>query len=107
MPEIRDFWIYLLVMAGITYLIRALPFALCKGKVKSRFIKSFLAYIPYTVLGAMTFPAILYATDSRVSAAAGLAVAIVQALRRKCLLLVAVSACITVYIIELIMRITV
>lgn len=105
MSEIHNFWIYLLVMAGITYLIRAVPFVLCKGKVRSRFLKSFLAYIPYTVLGAMTFPAILFSTDSVYSAAAGLCVAIVQAIRKKGLLLVAVSACITVYLIEFIMRI--
>lgn len=100
-----SFWMYLWIMAGVTYLIRVIPFVLCKGKVKSRFLKSFLAYVPYTVLGAMTFPAILYATGSIYSGAAGLVIAILQSVRRKSLIVVAISACITVYLIELIMRI--
>ena len=66
------FWIYLLILAGSTYLIRALPFALLRKKIKNRFIRSFLHYIPTAVLAAMTFPASLYATGSILSAAAGL-----------------------------------
>ena len=57
------FWMSLLVMAGVTYLIRAVPFTLCRKKVENRFVKSFLAYVPYAVLGAMTFPAIIYSAD--------------------------------------------
>ena len=72
----KDFFIYLLIMAGSTYLIRALPFALFSKKIKSTFVRSFLYYIPYTVLTAMTFPAALYATGSVLSAAVGLGVAI-------------------------------
>ena len=53
------FFLYLLVMAGVTYLVRAIPFILIRKKIKSRFLNSFLYYIPYTVLAAMTFPAIL------------------------------------------------
>ena len=57
------FFIYLAVMAGVTYLIRAIPFVLCKGEVKNVFIRSFLTYVPYAVLGAMTFPAILFSNQ--------------------------------------------
>ncbi|MEG1458367.1 MAG: AzlD domain-containing protein [Acetivibrio sp.] len=97
----ENFWIYLIIMAGTTYFIRVIPFVLCRGKVKSRFLKSFLAYVPYTVLGAMTFPAIFYATTTLYSAIAGLIITIIQALRKKSLIVVALSACITVFLIEL------
>ena len=73
------FFIYLAVMAGVTYLIRAIPFVLCKGEVKNVFIRSFLTYVPYAVLGAMTFPAILFSTNGLVSAIAGTIVALVLA----------------------------
>ena len=58
--HLKDYFLFLLVMAGVTYLLRAVPFVLLKGKIKSRFWRSFLAYVPYTVLAAMTVPAILY-----------------------------------------------
>lgn len=87
------FFTYLLLMAGITYLIRAIPFAFFKEKIKSTFVQSFLYYIPYTVLTAMTFPAALYVTGSMLSAAAGLIVAVLLALRRKSLTVVAAAAC--------------
>ena len=84
---------YLIVMAGVTYLVRIIPFVLMNKKIENRFINSFLYYTPYTVLSAMTFPAILYATDSMVSAAAGLMTAIFLAYRRKGLIVVAIGAC--------------
>ena len=59
---------YIAVMAGVTYLIRMLPLTVFQKKIKNRFIRSFLYYIPYAVLGAMTFPAILYSTGSVYSA---------------------------------------
>ena len=62
--NLRDYCLFLLVMAGVTYLLRAVPFVLLKGKIKSRFWRSFLAYVPYTVLAAMTVPAIFYSTNS-------------------------------------------
>ncbi len=86
------FFIYLAVMAGVTYLIRAVPFVLCKGKIKSRFIRDFLYYVPMAVLGAMTFPDIIYSTGNYPSAIAGLAVGCVLAFFEKSLLTVAVSA---------------
>lgn len=77
---------YLLVMAIVTYLIRAIPLVLVKHKIKNKFFNSFLYYIPYTVLAAMTIPAIFTATGSLISAIAGLAVAIMLAYQRKSLI---------------------
>ena len=96
------YFIYLAIMAISTYLIRALPFALVKHQIENRFVKSFLHYIPYTVLSAMTVPAIFTATGSIWSAAAGFATAVILSIRKKGLLTVALAACAAVYIIELI-----
>ncbi len=71
--------IMIAVMAVVTYIIRALPLALFKKEIKSQWLKSFLYYIPYAVLGAMTFPAIFYSTGSFISAALGLAGAMTAA----------------------------
>ncbi len=94
------FWIYLLIIAGSTYLIRAIPFAAVQKKITNRFIRSFLYYIPYTVLSAMTFPAALYATGNIIAAAAGLAVAILFAIKGKSLTAVAAVSCATVFVCE-------
>ena len=83
---------YLAVMAGVTYLIRMLPFTLFRREIKSPFLRSFLAYTPYAVLGAMTFPSVFYATASLPSALAGTAVALVLAFFRRPLLVVALCA---------------
>jgi len=98
------FFKYLAVMAGVTYLIRVLPYVFMRKEVKSRFFKSFLSYVPYTVLAAMTFPAILSATGSLYSSLAGLIVAVVVALFEKGLLTVAVSSCVAVLLVEIILR---
>lgn len=103
--ELKQFWIYLLLMAGSTYLIRAIPFASIRKKIKNRFIQSFLHYIPYTVLTVMTFPAALYATSSVISAAIGLMVAVIFAIRGKSITVVAAAACIAVFAVELAMSI--
>ena len=87
---------YLLVTAGVTYLIRMLPLTVFRREIKSRFIRSFLAYIPYAVLGAMTFPEVLYSTGDLRTAAAGVAVAVILAWRGKGLLTVAIAACLAV-----------
>lgn len=97
-----SFWIYLLILAGSTYLIRAVPFAAIRKKIKNRFIRSFLHYIPTAVLAAMTFPAALYATGSILSAVVGLLVGSLFALKGKGLTLVAVVSCITAFLVELI-----
>ena len=85
-------WIYILVMAAVTYLIRMLPFTLIRGKVRSRFLRSLLYYIPYAVLSAMTFPSIFYATGNTVTAAAGTIAALVLAWFRMPLIVVALAA---------------
>ena len=101
MISVETFLIYLAIMALTTYAIRVIPLVLCKGKIENVFIQSFLTYIPYAVLGAMTFPAILYSTRGLVSALAGMAVAVILAWRKKSLLTVAMAACLTVYVVEL------
>ena len=93
-------YLYILVMAVTTYLIRALPLTLFKKPIHNRFIKSFLHYIPTACLTAMTFPAILSATDHMVSGAIGLIVAIILALKNKSLIVVAVAGCAAVFVAE-------
>lgn len=100
MTSERTFFIYLAIMALTTYAIRVLPLVLCRGRIKNVFVKSFLTYIPYAVLGAMTFPAIFYSTQGFLSALAGTAVAFVLAYRGKSLLTVAMAACAAVYAVE-------
>ena len=100
----HSYWIYLAVMAGITYLIRMLPLVLIKKKIKNRFIISFLYYIPYTVLAVMTVPAIFYSTSSPVSAGIGFAAAVALALRGKSLLTVAALSCAVVFLAEWVMK---
>ena len=100
----NDFWIYLLILAGSTYLIRAIPFALMQKKVTNKYIKSFLHYITYAVLSAMTLPAALYATGSNtsniISGAAGLIVGGFFAYKGKGLTFVAVISCVTAFAVE-------
>ena len=99
-----EFFKYLALMAGVTYLIRVLPYIFMRKEVNNRFFKSFLAYIPYTVLAAMTFPAILSATGSIYSAIAGLLVGVAVAFFEKGLLVVALSSCVAVLLTELIQK---
>ncbi len=96
----HNIYVYILVMAGVTYLIRMLPMALVKKEITSPYIKSFLYYVPYACLAAMTFPAILSATDSTVSATIGFVVAMIAAYKEKSLLTVALLACSAVFIAE-------
>ena len=98
-----NIYLYILVMAGVTYLIR--PLVLFKREITSPFVKSFLYYVPYACLAAMTFPAILTATAGGIiSGAAGLIVALIVAYREKSLLTVALFACAAVFIVERIME---
>jgi branched-subunit amino acid transport protein len=101
MPN-KEFFIYLLILAGSTYLIRAIPFAAVRKKITNQFVRSFLYYIPYTVLAAMTFPAALYATGNIIAASAGLLVAVIFAIREKGLTLVAVASCVTAFLVSLV-----
>ncbi len=99
--NIKDYFAFLLVMALVTYLVRAIPFVVFRRKIKNRVFKSFLAYVPYAVLGAMTFPAIFTSTGSVLSAAVGCLVAVLLAFKEKSLLTVALSACGAVLVVEL------
>ena len=93
-------YIYILVMAVTTYLIRVLPLTLLKKPIQNRFIKSFLHYVPTACLAAMTFPAIFSATENVISGAVGLAVAVLLALKKKSLIVVAIASCLSVFLME-------
>ena len=88
--------LYVLVMALVTYIIRMLPLTFFKKKIKSRYLKSVLFYIPYAVLSALTFPYILYSTENFYTALIGSVVALSVAFFNRSLLLVAICACISV-----------
>ena len=99
-----NIYIYVLVMAVTTYLIRALPLTLFKKPIRSRFLRSFLHYVPTACLTAMTFPAILTATESVISGAAALIVGVVLAFRGRSLVVVSVACCAAVFVTEQILR---
>lgn len=88
-----------LAMALVTYIIRMIPLTFFKKKIKSRYLRSVLFYIPYAVLSAMTFPYILYSTGNLYTAIAGSIVALSLAFFNKPLLLVAICACLTVLVV--------
>ena len=89
---------YVFVMAAVTYLIRMLPMVLIRGRIRGRFLLSFLYYIPYAVLGAMTFPAVFFATGDVGAAVFGTAVALVLAFFERGLLTVAVCSSAAVFL---------
>lgn len=93
-------YIYVFVMAVTTYLVRALPLTLFKKPIRNRFLKSFLHYVPTACLTAMTFPAILSATENVISGAMGLAVAVLLSLKKKSLIVVAIASCAAVFLTE-------
>ena len=95
---IGPFFTSVLTMAGVTYLIRMLPLAAIRGRIRSRFWQSFLCYVPYAVLGAMTFPAVFTCTGNTVTSLCGLAVGLAMGLWGRGLLMVAVSACAAAYL---------
>ena len=97
-------YIYILAMALTTYLIRALPLILLKKPIRNRFLKSFLHYIPAASLTAMTFPAILYSTQNVISGIIGLIVAVLLALKKRSLIIVAVASCVAVLITDLLLK---
>ena len=99
----HNVYIYILVMAVVTYLIRMLPLAIWRKEITSPFVKSFLYYVPYACLAAMTFPAILNATSSMLSGAVGFAVALYLSYKEKSLLTVALFACGAVFVVERLM----
>lgn len=91
---------YIAVMVLVTYLIRVIPLTVFHKKIENRFVRSFLYYVPYTCLTAMTFPAILYATGHLASALAGVAAAAVLAFYNRSLVTVAAAACLAVFLTE-------
>lgn len=95
-----NMYLYILAMALTTYLIRVLPMTIFRKPIKSRFLRSFLYYVPYCCLTAMTVPSILSSTASILSGAAALAVAVVLAYRGKSLIVVALSSSAAVLVVE-------
>ena len=93
---------YIAAMAVTTYLVRMIPLTAFRKKITSRFAQSFFYYIPYAVLAAMTFPAILYSTGSLLSAVVGLGVAMILAFLNQSLIVVSVAACIAAFLVNLI-----
>ena len=100
----HNIYIYILVMAAVTYLIRMLPLALSRKEITSPFIRSFLYYVPYGCLVAMTFPAILFATDSVNLGGVRFIITMIAAYKEKSLLTVALFACAAVFIVERILE---
>lgn len=96
---------YILIMAMVTYLIRMLPMVIFRRKLENKYVKSFLYYVPFAVLGAMTIPDIFTSTSSVYSAIAGTIVAVFLSIKEKGLLICAISACLAVYAVEFLLRI--
>lgn len=90
---------YLLVMSGVTYLVRVVPFLMFRNKIENRFVRTFLDYIPYAVLAAMTVPAIFYSTTSVAAAIAGFIVAVLLAYAQKSLIIVALLSSAGVFVV--------
>ena len=98
----HNVYIYIAIMAIVTYLIRVLPLTLVRREIKNVYIRSFLYYVPYVTLTVMTFPAILDATGSTWAGLTAFVVGVVLAWRGASLLSVAVACCATVYVLELV-----
>lgn len=97
----HNVYLYILVMALVTYAIRCLPLTLIRRPIKNRTVRSFLYYVPYVTLAVMTFPSILSATSSPYSAMAGFLAALALAYRGAGLFRVAAGACGLVFVLEL------
>lgn len=91
------------VMALVTYLVRVLPLTLFKKKVKSRYLRSFLYYVPYAVLGGMTFPHIFYSTGNTLYAVIGTIVALILGYLERGLTTVALVSVLSVYLCHLLL----
>ena len=96
----NNIYIYMFIMAAVTYLIRMLPLALIKKKITNKFFKSFLYYVPFVTLAVMTFPDILGATENVWSALAAFAVSMIIAYAGGGLPIVAGIACVVVFVVE-------
>ena len=98
----RDVYVYIAVMAVVTYLIRVLPLTLIRREIKNVTLRSFLYYVPYVTLSVMTFPAMMQSTGSEWSGLAAFLAAVALAWRGFSLFSVAVAACVLVFVIELV-----
>ena len=99
----HNIYLYLLVMAAITYAVRVLPLTLIRQQIQNRFVQSFLYYVPYVTLAVMTFPAILSATQSPLAGALALAAGIAAAWLGAGLFPVSVICCVVVFVTELVL----
>lgn len=97
----KNVYVYIFIMAAMTYLIRALPLTLIRKTIRNRFLRSFLYYVPFATLAVMTFPAILTATATPWSGLAGFAAAAALAWKKKGLMTVSLAACAAVFLLEL------
>lgn len=93
-------WIYILIMALVTFIIRALPMTLIRKQISNRFIRTFLYYVPYVTLSVMTFPAIIECTNSSLAGALALVIGIIAAYKKVPMVLVAAICCAVVLIVE-------
>ena len=97
----HNIYIYILIMAAVSYVIRALPLTLIQKQIKSTFIKSFLYYVPYVTLAVMTFPAIIESTQSEIAGIAALVIGIITAWMGVSMFKVAICCCVLVFVLEL------
>lgn len=97
----KNIYIYIFIMIAVTYLIRVLPLTLIRKRIKSRFIRSFLYYVPYVTLAIMTFPAIVEATREPLAGALALVAGILLAWFGVSLFKISISCCLVVFIVEI------
>lgn len=97
----RNIYIYIFIMVAVTYAIRLLPLTLIRRRIKSKFVRSFLYYVPYVTLAVMTFPAILEATREPVAGALALVAGVLLAWFGVSLFKISISCCVVVFIIEM------
>ncbi len=96
----RNIYVYILIMGGVSYLIRVLPVTIFRKPIQNRFVQSFLYYVPYVTLAVMTFPAIVHATRSPIAGAAALIAGLIASWLGAGLFPVSVICCVVVFIIE-------
>ena len=96
----KNIWLYILISAGVSYLIRVTPLALIRREITNRTLRSFLYYVPYVTLAVMTFPAIMEATQNPIAGLLALLAGILLAWRGGSLFLVAVACCLVVFVSE-------
>lgn len=94
-------WIYIFIMALVTFIVRALPMTLIRKPINNKFIRSFLYYVPYVTLSVMTFPAIIECTNSPLAGGLALVIGIIAAYKKVSLVGVATICCVVVLIVEL------